>query len=130
MHRADPRERSRWTCRSTPGARLSRCAAEAAGRTLDAAVFFGTNKPSSWPSDITTAAVAAGNTVNRATNNAAAGGIAQDISDVMATVEADGFDVNGIVAEPRLSRALPRRARHARASRSWMSRPATSSTSR
>jgi HK97 family phage major capsid protein len=84
--------------------------AEAAGRTLDAAVFFGTNKPSSWPSDITTAAVAAGNTVNRATNNAAAGGIAQDISDVMATVEADGFDVNGIVT----SRAYRGRFRGAR----------------
>lgn len=71
--------------------------AEAIGRTLDAAVFFGTNKPASWPTDIAAAAVSAGNTVNRGANNAAAGSLAQDISDVMATVEADGFDVNRIV---------------------------------
>jgi HK97 family phage major capsid protein len=73
---------------------------QAVGRTLDGAVFFGTNKPSSWPSDIATAATAAGNTVNRGTNAAAAGGIAGDLSDVFATVEADGFDVNGLVANP------------------------------
>ncbi len=72
--------------------------AEAVGRTLDAAVFFGTNKPASWPSAIVTAAVAAGNMVTRGTNAAAAGGIAQDISDVFALVEADGYDVSGVVA--------------------------------
>jgi HK97 family phage major capsid protein len=83
---------------------------EAVGRTLDAAVFFGVNKPSSWPTDIAAAAVAAGNTVNRGTNNAAAGGIATDISDVMATVEADGFDVNGFVT----SRSYRRFLRNAR----------------
>lgn len=83
---------------------------EAVGRTLDAAVFFGVNKPSSWPTDIAAAAVAAGNTVNRGTNLAAAGGIATDISDVMATVEADGFDVNGFVT----SRAYRRFLRNAR----------------
>lgn len=72
---------------------------QAAGRTLDAAVFFGVNKPSSWPSDIATAAAAAGNTVDRGTNAAATGGLAGDISDVMATVEADGFTVTGIVTQ-------------------------------
>lgn len=71
---------------------------EAIARTLDAAVFFGTGKPASWPSDIVTAAVAAGNTATRGTNNAAAGGIAGDISDLMGTVEADGFEVNGMAA--------------------------------
>lgn len=71
---------------------------EAIGRTLDAAVFFGTNKPSSWPSAIVTAAVAASSMYARGTNNAAAGGIAQDISETFALVEADGFDVNGIAA--------------------------------
>lgn len=83
---------------------------QAAGRTLDAAVFFGTNKPSSWPDDIATAAAAAGNTLNRGTNNAAAGGIAGDISDLMGKVEADGFDVNGFVA----SRTYRGRLRQAR----------------
>lgn len=71
----------------------------AAGRTLDAAAFFGVNKPSSWPSDIATAAAAAGNTIARGTNAAAAGGLAGDISDVMATVEGDGFAVTGIVTQ-------------------------------
>lgn len=72
--------------------------AEAAGRTLDAAIFFGTNKPASWPSAILTAATAAANTYERGTNNAAAGGVAQDISELFSLVEADGYDVNGIIA--------------------------------
>jgi HK97 family phage major capsid protein len=71
---------------------------EAVARTFDAAVFFGTNKPASWPSDIVTAAASAGNTITRGTNNAAAGGISGDISDLESTIEADGFDVNGFVA--------------------------------
>lgn len=71
---------------------------EAVARTFDAAVFFGTNKPTSWPSDIVTSATSAGNTVTRGTNAAATGGISGDISDLEGTVEADGFDVNGFVA--------------------------------
>lgn len=71
---------------------------EAIGRTLDAAIFFGTNKPTSWDAAIVTAAVAAGNVVARSTNAQDAGGIAQDLSDLFATVEADGYDVTGIVA--------------------------------
>jgi HK97 family phage major capsid protein len=68
------------------------------GRTLDAAIFFGTNKPSIWPNAIVTDAASAGNTVTRGTNAAAAGGITGDFSDLYATVEADGFDVNGLIA--------------------------------
>lgn len=68
------------------------------GRVLDAAVFFGTNKPASWPAAIVPAAVAAGNVIARGTNAAAAGGIAADVSDVMATVEEDGFPVTGFAA--------------------------------
>jgi HK97 family phage major capsid protein len=72
--------------------------AEAIGRTLDAAVFFGTNAPASWPDDIVTAATAAGNVVDTSANAAgAAGGNAQNFSDLFATVEADGYDVNGVV---------------------------------
>lgn len=73
-------------------------AEEAIGRTLDAAIFFGTNKPSSWPDDIVTAATAASNTVTRGANNAAAGGLAGDISDLFGKVEVDGYDVNGVIA--------------------------------
>lgn len=71
----------------------------AIGRALDAAVFFGVNKPASWPDSIATSAAAAGNVVDRGTNLAATGGLAGDISDVMATVEADGFSVTGIVTQ-------------------------------
>jgi len=70
---------------------------EAVGRALDAAIFFGTNKPGSWPSDIVSGAVAAGNTYTRGTSTAALGGIAEDINQLMALVEGDGFDVNGFV---------------------------------
>jgi len=71
---------------------------QAIGRALDAAVFFGANKPASWPAAIVTAAIAAGNTVTRGTNAAAAGGIYGDLSDLYATIEADGYDVNGLVS--------------------------------
>jgi len=65
---------------------------EAFGRALDAAVFFGTNKPSSWPNAIVTAANAAGNLISLGSGDlvdkiGADGGI-------MSLVEADGFDVN------------------------------------
>lgn len=86
---------------------------EAIGRALDAAIFFGVNKPASWPTDIVAAAVAAGNVVARGTNTAGAnGGIAADISDLFATVEADGFDVNGAIAN-RTYRGLLRDVRDA-----------------
>lgn len=70
----------------------------AIARTLDAAIFFNVNKPASWPNSIVPDAVAAGNTVNVGTNVAAAGGVVGDFSDIFATVEADGFDVSGIIA--------------------------------
>jgi len=72
--------------------------ANAIARTLDAAIFFGTNKPASWPNAIVTDAATAGNTVVRGTNAAAAGGIYGDYSDAYGKVEADGFDVNGVIS--------------------------------
>jgi HK97 family phage major capsid protein len=83
---------------------------EAIGRALDAAIFFGVNKPASWPTDIVAASIAAGNTILRGTNAAAAGGVSGDISDVFGTVEADGYDVNGVVAH-RLYRGRLRQVR-------------------
>jgi HK97 family phage major capsid protein len=71
---------------------------QAIGRTLDAAVFFGTNKPASWPEAIVPQAVTAGNVVARGTSTAAQGGLAGDVSKLFATVENDGYDVNGLVA--------------------------------
>lgn len=83
---------------------------ESIGRTLDAAVFFGTNKPASWPEAIVPAAIAAGNVYNVGTNNTAAGGIAEDFNQLYTLIEADGFDVNGMAA----SRAIRGRLRGAR----------------
>lgn len=71
---------------------------QAGARALDAAIFFGTNKPASWPDDIVTDAVAKGHVYARGTQAAAAGGIAGDISETFALVEADGYDVSGIAA--------------------------------
>ena len=70
---------------------------EAFGRTLDAAIFFGTNAPSSWPSDITTAATAAGNDVTEAAT-AAQGGFFGDLDNLYEKIEADGYEVDGWVA--------------------------------
>jgi HK97 family phage major capsid protein len=71
---------------------------EAFARVLDAAVFFGTNAPSTWPDDILTAALAA-NTDVAASSAAASGGIFNDVDSMHAAVEACGFGVTGWVAE-------------------------------
>lgn len=70
---------------------------EAIGRTLDSAVFFGTNAPASFPANINTAAGTAANTVTEAAL-AAAGGFFGDLDLAIAKVEEDGFDVSGLVA--------------------------------
>lgn len=71
---------------------------EAIAKTLDEAVFFGLNAPSTWPTAVSTAAIAAGNTVT-----AGAGvDIAADLNTAMGTVEVDGFDPNGIAMRSSL----------------------------
>jgi HK97 family phage major capsid protein len=84
--------------------------AEAVGRTLDAAIFFGINKPASWPNDIVTDATASGNVVTAGANDQAHGGAVGDISDAFSKVEADGYDVNGAVAN-RIYRGVLRQTR-------------------
>jgi HK97 family phage major capsid protein len=84
---------------------------EAVGRALDAAVFFGTNAPASWPTNVSAAAAAAGNTVTEGAT-AAAGGFFGDIDSTISTVENDGFDMSGIVAA-RSARGRFRTARNA-----------------
>lgn len=74
---------------------------EAVGRALDAAIFFGINKPSIWPKAIVQIADDAGSTVVRGTHTAAEGGIAEDINDIMSLIEMDGMDVNGFLASKR-----------------------------
>lgn len=66
---------------------------EAIGVALDAAVLFGTNAPTTWPTAVTTAAIAAGNTVTQGTGV----DVAADISNVMAAMEADGYNPSGMI---------------------------------
>jgi HK97 family phage major capsid protein len=76
---------------------------EAVGICLDNAVFFGVNKPTTWPTAIAIAAYTVGNTVVRGTS---AIDLADDINNVMAAVEADGYDVNGFWGKHTLRGAL------------------------
>jgi len=71
----------------------------AIARAFDAAVFFGTSAPATFVTEgaIVTRAVAAGNVVARGTNAAAAGGLHGDISDLLGTLEADGYTPTGAV---------------------------------
>lgn len=71
----------------------------AIGRKIDQAIFFGVDKPATQPTDIASAAIAAGNNVVRGTATAAQGGIAEDINQLFGKVEADGFGVNTVVTD-------------------------------
>jgi HK97 family phage major capsid protein len=77
----------------------------AIGRTLDAAVFFGTNIPGTWPTAVVPAAVAAGNTVPTG-STAANGGLAADYTATFAKVWEDGYQVNFGLAPPQAQAAL------------------------
>lgn len=79
---------------------------EAFARTLDAAVFFGTNKPSSWPTHVVGAATSAGNVVESGTASAAQGSVFGDLDNLISSVEEDGFDVSGFVASRGVRRVL------------------------
>jgi HK97 family phage major capsid protein len=69
---------------------------EAMARTLDAAVFFGTNAPSSWPTNINAAVTSASNNTTEG-SIATAGGYFGDVDILYGKVEADGYDVSGWV---------------------------------
>lgn len=86
--------------------------AEAFGRTLDSAVFFGASAPSSFPTNVVAASVAAGNKVAVGANNTVAGGFFGDIDDLYSAIEADGYEVNGFVA-PTSFKAKLRKSRDA-----------------
>lgn len=74
---------------------------EAFGVAIDAAVFFGTNKPSSWGDALVTKALAVGNSIALGTNEDVAGDIIGE-NGVMAKVEADGYRVTGFYADGTL----------------------------
>ncbi len=71
---------------------------EAIGKAVDEAVLFGISKPASWPDDIKTAAIAAGNSVSEGSGI----DIAADFNNVLSAVEIDGFGVTDAVMQMRL----------------------------
>ena len=68
---------------------------EAFGKVIDAAILFGTNKPSTWRDGVVPSAIAAGNGVPIGTS------VFDDImgeSGLIAKVELDGFNPNGVMS--------------------------------
>ncbi len=80
--------------------------AEAVGYTIDRAVFFGVNAPTSWPDGLVPAAIAAGNSVAEGTGS----DLAEDLNLTMGKVEDDGYDPTTWYAR----RSLRRRVRSLR----------------
>lgn len=85
---------------------------EAIAKTIDAAIIHGTNKPTSWPAGIVTAAGTASQTIDK---SAAVGtGLTfPDLYDAIlgegglfGLVEADGYEVNGVVGALNQKAAL------------------------
>lgn len=87
----------------------------AIGRVLDAAVFFGANKPASWPPGVDQGArattPASSMVITRGTSAAEAGGISGDLSNLYAAVERKGYEVSGLVLNPTY-RGFIRQARN------------------
>jgi len=71
--------------------------AEAFGKTIDAAVYYGTNKPAAWPSALITLASAAGNTASLAAFTDLYDAILGETG-VVSLLEADGFMPTGHLA--------------------------------
>lgn len=77
------------------------------GRVIDSAVFFGTNAPGTFPTNIAADAVARSFTHTEGATTAN-GGIQDDIDACLALLEPAGFDANGIVAARTLKSKLRR----------------------
>ena len=73
---------------------------EAFGKAIDQAVFFGTNKPSTWPAGLIPAAIAAGNVVEH-DDSATGSALYTELlgeSGLLSLVEESGIAPNGFVA--------------------------------
>lgn len=78
---------------------------ESMGMAIDDAIIFGTNKPSSWPTDIVSAATTAGNTVEIGSGLDLASEIIGE-DGLMNKVESDGYFVNGFYADGTMEAKL------------------------
>lgn len=80
--------------------------AEAIGRALDNAIFFGFGKPASFPPAIFTTALTAGNSVIAGTAAQSAGSLANDIAELFAKVEESGFEIDNVIAKVSMRAAI------------------------
>lgn len=78
--------------------------AEAFAKKLDAAAFFGTNSPWGTGKSIVEAATSAGNVFQN--GSVVDQDLAGDVSDLMALIEEDGYDVNGFVGPIKVKNTL------------------------
>lgn len=78
---------------------------EAIGRTLDAAIFFGTNAPASFPDDVYTSLDAAANDVTES-STASTGGFMSSIDAALSALEADGFEADVALAATTFKASL------------------------
>lgn len=84
---------------------------EAAGALVDAAVLFGTSKPTTWGPPVYQKAVAAGNVVTEGwtlPDGTAAPDLAESIAYGGELLATDGYDLNGFVSRPGLNWRLTR----------------------
>ena len=77
---------------------------ESIGKLVDQACIFGVGKPSTWPSDIVSAATAAGNVVEAGTG----ADLADDIAALGELMADEGYSVNGFASQPGLQWKLRR----------------------
>ena len=89
--------------------------AAAIGLTLDRAVFFGTNRPASWPLSVDQGARATtpanSMIITRGGNTPDKGGVSGDLSDLYSAVEKKGYEVSGLLLNP-IWRGFIRQARN------------------
>lgn len=78
---------------------------EAFGIAIDAAISFGTNKPTSWPTAIVPGAIAANNKIEIGTNTDVASDII-GVGGLMDLVESDGYRVNAFFADGTMEAQL------------------------
>lgn len=81
---------------------------EAFGKVIDAAILFGTNKPTQWRAGLVPSAVAAGNVVTRAAANPDPGVFTEimGVDGVIAKVEESGYMPTGAMASVKMRAQL------------------------
>ena len=79
---------------------------QAFGQVIDGAIFYGTNKPSSWRSGLVTTANAAGNVSQHTGSTTVGSDLIDKFNALYGLVEKDGNSVTHLVAGPRMKQRL------------------------